>query len=125
MIESLIHEINTSRLIAIISPDEKKAAFSMGRGQDCDVIIIDVSVSRFHAVLRWKKDGFYLEDNGAKFGTLALIKELVLECGKTRMVQVGRTLVTLSVKAVEPKEKLKEDLERGDKEAKFDARLKK
>eukprot|EP00826_Nyctotherus_ovalis_P042053 TRINITY_DN4291_c0_g1_i10.p6 TRINITY_DN4291_c0_g1~~TRINITY_DN4291_c0_g1_i10.p6 ORF type:complete len:115 (-),score=23.84 TRINITY_DN4291_c0_g1_i10:145-489(-) len=114
MIESLIHEVNTSRLIAIISPNEKKTAFSMGRGQDCDVKIVDVSVSRFHAILKWKNDGFYLEDNGAKFGTLALIKKLVLEYGKTRMVQVGRTLIIFSVKAVEPK---------SDKEAKADTRF--
>jgi len=103
MIESLIHEKNTSRLIAIVIPGEKKLAFSMGREGDCDVRINDVSVSRLHAVLRYKKEEFTLEDNGAKFGTLELKDKVTLECGKTRMVQVGRTLITFLLKAFEPK----------------------
>jgi len=45
----------------------------MGRGSDSDVRISDISVSRCHALIKYEKDGFYLEDNNSKFGTLVLV----------------------------------------------------
>ena len=45
----------------------------LGRGQESDVRISDISVSRTHALIKLEKNGFYIEDNNSKFGTLALI----------------------------------------------------
>lgn len=47
---------------------------NLGRGHDSDLRVNDISVSRCHAVIKLKKDGFYLKDNKSKFGTLVLIK---------------------------------------------------
>ena len=79
VLESLHQEKNTSRIIHIISPSETKNAFKFGRGHESDLRINDISVSRCHAIIKYKEDGvggmrFYLEDNMSKFGTLVLIR---------------------------------------------------
>ena len=46
----------------------------MGRGHDAEIRITDISVSRFHALIKYNKGDFYIEDNNSKFGTLVLMK---------------------------------------------------
>jgi len=46
----------------------------LGRGHDSDLRVNDISVSRCHAKIKLKNDGFYLKDGRSKFGTLVLIK---------------------------------------------------
>jgi pSer/pThr/pTyr-binding forkhead associated (FHA) protein len=47
----------------------------LGRGHDADVRVTDISVSRFHALIRKSQKGYFiLEDNHSKFGTLALVR---------------------------------------------------
>ena len=96
--ESLIHEKNTSRLINIIIPNEEKKEFRLGRGHESDMRISDISVSRLHAILKFKEEGFYIEDNKSKFGTLSLVQKVELNPSLERAVQVGRTAVYFSIK---------------------------
>lgn len=98
MFEGFIQGTNTMRFIFVISPNEKKRDFSIGRLPERDIMIPEISVSRFHGILRWKEDGFYIEDNDARYGTLECIKKLNVKYGETRMVQVGRTVIKLAVK---------------------------
>jgi pSer/pThr/pTyr-binding forkhead associated (FHA) protein len=42
---------------------------SIGRGPSADVRLDDLSVSREHAVILMKKDGFYIQDLGSSNGT--------------------------------------------------------
>lgn len=42
----------------------------LGRGHESDVRISDISVSRCHAMIKFKNGRFMLEDNNSKFGTL-------------------------------------------------------
>jgi len=73
--------------------------FKLGRGHDSDLRINDISVSRCHAVIRFKNDGFYLADNVSKFGTLILIRrQLELSPKCTKAVQVGRTVINFQIK---------------------------
>lgn len=45
-----------------------------GRGHETEVRIVDISVSRLHAIIHKDELGrLYLEDNGSKFGTLAQV----------------------------------------------------
>ncbi|MHA1538558.1 MAG: FHA domain-containing protein [Alphaproteobacteria bacterium] len=60
----------------IDAPSDGKAwnpamkAWSIGRNQDCDIVLADTSVSRVHAELVETDDGrYYLTDCGSKFGT--------------------------------------------------------
>lgn len=46
-----------------------------GRGHETDVRIIDISVSRLHAIMHKDELGrIYIEDNESKFGTLVMVQ---------------------------------------------------
>lgn len=74
VMESLPLEKNTSRTIHILSFSQDKQTFNMGRGHESEVRVNDISVSRCHAIIKYKADGIYIEDNRSKFGTLVLLK---------------------------------------------------
>ena len=64
--------------------------------------INDISVSRCHAIIKCKQDGFYIEDNTSKFGTIILLKnKLRLRAHHTMAVQVGRTVISFTIKYVQ------------------------
>lgn len=76
----------------------------MGRGHESDLRINDISVSRLHAMVKYKEGRFLLEDNLSKFGTLVLIKKKTpLISGYNKAVQIGRTVVNFSVKSLASK----------------------
>lgn len=46
-----------------------------GRGHESDVRIPDVSISRYHATIRFVEGHFQLEDHNSKFGTLVSLRK--------------------------------------------------
>ena len=66
---------NTSRNIHMLTVTGKKNEFKLGRGHESEVRINDISVSRCHALIKYRADGFYVEDNLSKFGTIVLLKD--------------------------------------------------
>jgi len=58
VLESLHQEKNTSRIIHIIRPNEKKDSFKLGRGHESDLRINDISVSRSHDIIKFKDGKF-------------------------------------------------------------------
>ncbi len=101
VLESLNQEKNTSRIIHIIRPTDKKDSFKLGRGHESDLRINDISVSRCHAIIKFKDNKFQLEDNLSKFGTLVLVKNrTTLVPGFNKAVQIGRTVINFSVKSL-------------------------
>jgi hypothetical protein len=74
VMESLPLEKNTSRTIHVLNFSSDKMQFNMGRGHESEVRVNDISVSRCHAIIKYKPDGIYIEDNRSKFGTLVLLK---------------------------------------------------
>lgn len=54
VLESLNQEKNSSRIIHIIRPNETKDCFKLGRGHESDLRINDISVSRCHAIIKFK-----------------------------------------------------------------------
>lgn len=88
---------HTSRGLHVISLAENKL-LKLGRGHESDVRIADVSISRCHATIRFHRGQFVLEDNNSKFGTLvAMKKPRALESGGAISIQVGRTVLSLSL----------------------------
>ena len=76
-----------------------KPFVKLGRGHESDVRISDISVSRFHATLRYSGSAFYIEDNGSKFGTLVQVKRpMSLETSPKLKIQAGRTTLKMYVK---------------------------
>ena len=54
----------------------------------------DISVSRFHAVIKFEQDSFWLEDNASKFGTLIdATTKFTFEEPEEIVLQVGRTVL--------------------------------
>lgn len=105
MLESLTLEKSTSRMIQILKPHMRVHTFKLGRGLDQDLRINDISVSRYHAQIKFIENRFILEDNLSKFGTLVLIKRgLDIYPGQSRSVQVGRSLVNFHLSFQEPRQ---------------------
>jgi hypothetical protein len=84
-----------------------RSSVVVGRGHEADVRINDISVSRFHAVIRWinaaanggKKQQIVIEDRGSKFGSLIAVRgPIPLELGVPLSIQSGRTITTITVK---------------------------
>ena len=87
VMESLPLEKNTSRTIHVLGFNAEKTQFTMGRGHESEVRINDISVSRCHAMIKYKPEGIFIEDNKSKFGTLVLLKDRhSLELDKTSAV---------------------------------------
>ena len=109
VLENLVFDKTSSRVIHVIKPDEKKSeeeqakpgekktVFRLGRGHEADIKVSDISVSRLHAAINCRKDGIFIEDNQSKFGTLALVQNIGLGPSISRAVQVGRTAISLAV----------------------------
>merc|ERR1712046_525067 len=74
----------------------------LGRGHECDIRMDEVSMSRWHASIRYCDGKFVVEDNKSKFGTLvSLSKPCSLESGSMISVKVGRTVLALSLPSIE------------------------
>jgi len=73
---------------------------TIGRNIKNDIIDTDISMSRFHSVLKFNKDtGNITLENESKFGTLVLVKNNIkLTDNKKIYFQVGRTFITAEQK---------------------------
>lgn len=112
LLESMPLDKNTSRNIHLLTVTQDQNEFKLGRGHESQVRINDISVSRCHAIIKCKSDGFYIEDNTSKFGTIVLLKnKLRLKAQHTMAVQVGRTVISFTIKYVQSeRDKLKSDV---------------
>lgn len=72
-----------------------KSNVMLGRGHDSDVRIPDISVSRCHAKIVYKKGDFFIEDNSSKFGTLVRVDNDT-EVEDSIIVQCGRSVIELN-----------------------------
>ncbi len=94
LLENINREKGVTRAIYLLTPTVAKSSFKIGRGHETDLRITDISVSRFHALIKCTKDGLVLEDNSSKFGTLIWEPGRVrLDPESTRVMQVGRTVI--------------------------------
>lgn len=84
--------------VHVISLADNKL-LTLGRSQQNDVCIADVSVSRSHATISFHGGKFVLKDNKSRFGTLVAMKK-PLKLGEFIGIQVGRTV--LNLQAVSP-----------------------
>ena len=68
---------------------------TIGRENDKDIVEKDISISRFHAVLKYNKINgkICLQNKSKKFGTLVLVKNPIKVLDKTIHLQVGRTYI--------------------------------
>ena len=95
VLESLTLENKRQRMVHILHPQAPKK-YNMGRAQECDIKVSDISVSRNHCYIRYNDGKFYLQDISSKFGTLCLNRgKTEIPPGCTMGMQVGRTLFVM------------------------------
>jgi hypothetical protein len=98
------HQQHSTRGLHVISLADNKL-LKLGRGHESDVRIADVSISRCHATIRFHRGQFVLKDHDSKFGTLvAMRKPRPLEATNALSIQVGRTVLSVSLQPHAPQE---------------------
>jgi len=70
-----------------------------GRGNENDLKISDISVSRTHALIKKRNNELFVEDSNSKFGTLVLMKKAYPLNNPNQMtaVQLGRIVLYFSL----------------------------
>jgi hypothetical protein len=99
ILESLTLDKENNKFLYIISLD-KNREIKVGRGQVCDILLSDVSVSRIHCFLVINGKNVYIQDNDSKFGTLVLIQTPTIKLieGLPLNIQIGRSFLKLLIK---------------------------
>ena len=95
ILESLTLDRENNKFLYVISL-EKNIEIKVGRGQLCDILLSDVSVSRIHCLLIIEGKDIYIQDNDSKFGTLVLIQSPRIKMAEDLplYIQVGRTFLS-------------------------------
>lgn len=92
----------------VISTDEKDI-IKIGRGNDCEIRLTDISVSRKHAEIKLVDGNFYIKDTGAKFGTLVEMnalgsnnnkQDIIINRKRPLKVQLGRSSYEFTVECI-------------------------
>ena len=98
ILESIRNDKYKSKFIHILSFDNKNQ-ISLGRSNDCDLSIPEISVSRFHCFIHKDNSKIFLEDNKSKFGTCILLQNpniLMIDNSPLRLLK-GRTYIKLKL----------------------------
>ena len=70
-------EEKMERTLHLLSPQEGEK-IKIGRGDECEVELSDLSISRVHSKISFEEGQFYLEDNDSKYGTLVKFEEEIM-----------------------------------------------
>ena len=99
IMESLTLDKENNKFLYVISLD-KNREIKVGRGQVCDILLSDVSVSRIHCFLVISGKNIYIQDNDSKFGTLILIHSPTIKLveGLPLYIQIARSFIKLLIK---------------------------
>lgn len=89
---------NSSTLSLIVPTDHEP--IRLGRGHQCDLRVSDISISRVHALLKYKDGKFLIFDNESKFGTLILLNKSYEIMNDKAAIQIGRTVFTFVLKYI-------------------------
>lgn len=98
-IESLTIDKNNHRCIYVINLSNN-IKIKIGRGQESNLILSDISVSRIHSILTVENKNIFLQDNNSKFGTLVLVQSPSIKIidGLPLYIQIGRSFLECSIK---------------------------
>ena len=99
-LETITENKSYVRAIHVIQMNSLQPQIKIGRGHDADLRIEDISVSRVHALITLTSEGYMLEDNESKFGTLFLLGpgQHEIPNDKSLFLQYSRTTLGFSIK---------------------------
>ena len=98
VLESMNVDKEKVKYIHLISFDNK-FSINIGRANECDLSIAELSVSRYHCMLHKEDGDLFLEDNSSKFGTLVLIQNnnMIMNDFVPLRIQINKTYIKLKV----------------------------
>ena len=98
VLESMRADKHKAKFIHIISLD-KKTSINIGRANECELSISELSVSRFHCIIHKDEGDLYLEDNSSKFGTLILIQNnnMIMNDYVPFRIQINKTFIKCKI----------------------------
>ena len=104
ILECLTLDKENNKFLYVISL-EKKGDIKIGRGQVCDILFSDASVSRIHCVLSVEGKSVFLKDYGSKFGTLILVQTPMINLTENLplFIQIGRSYLNFIATDANPK----------------------
>ena len=102
VLESMRADKHRAKFIHIISFDNKES-IHIGRANECELSIAELSVSRFHCIIHKDDGDVFLEDNTSKFGTLVLVQNNDLKINTTLPLnlQINKTFIKIKVPKAE------------------------
>ena len=101
VLESMRADKHKAKFIHIISFD-KKSSINIGRANECELSISELSVSRFHCIIHKDEGDLFLEDNSSKFGTLILIQNNNMHMNGYVPLKVQTNKTYIKFKIVKP-----------------------
>ena len=96
ILEQQVKDDQDKTVLLIMFKD--KSGLKIGRSNDSDVRLSDISISRYHANIYDRKDGVYIDDNKSKFGSLIQWDyNFKLLLNKQAGFQIGRHFFTMNM----------------------------
>ena len=104
ILECLTLDKENNKFLYVISL-EKKGDIKIGRGQICDILFSDASVSRIHCTISVEGKNVFLKDYGSKFGTLILVQTPIINLTENLplFIQIGRSYLKFIATDANPK----------------------
>ena len=98
----------------------------IGRDNENDLMEIESSISRKHAILKYNKENgnILIENRSSKYGTLVLIRKPIQILERSINIQVGRTIIEASLMKIDEFQKLKNTLNKQLEKEKIDKQKK-
>ena len=99
ILESIRADKFKTKFIHILSFDNNKKHITLGRSNECELSIPELSVSRFHCFIHRENNKLILEDNNSKFGTCVLLQNpnlLLTDIYPLRIIK-GKTYIKLEI----------------------------
>eukprot|EP00829_Urostomides_striatus_P014825 TRINITY_DN4509_c0_g1_i1.p1 TRINITY_DN4509_c0_g1~~TRINITY_DN4509_c0_g1_i1.p1 ORF type:complete len:292 (+),score=50.37 TRINITY_DN4509_c0_g1_i1:57-932(+) len=94
ILESNFQSARYAKTVHVISSSSSNYSLKIGRSTDANIIIDDQTVSKYHAFISYSQNGFTLEDNKSKYGTLVLLPDQQeLTIGKATNIQINLSLI--------------------------------
>ena len=83
-----------SKYYHVLNLDDKDFV-NIGRANECELSLAELSVSRFHCMIHKDQGQLYLEDNTSKFGTLVLVqnRNMIVNDYRSLRLQVNKTFI--------------------------------
>ena len=81
----------------IVKSEKPTSIISIGRSDECDIKLIDNTISRFHSVITINNNKIFIKDMSSKFGTGILLQNKNFQIIDENPIsfQLGRSLITL------------------------------